>query len=495
MMKKKALLLLISAICISMVITFSFSGCAAEPVEEVEEAVEEPVEEVEEPGEEVEEAVEEEPAEEEEVADSIIIHWAQWAPADNLEELSQDFTAETGIEVIVEQTPWETFVQKYNVEMAAGSDAWDIIIADSQDLGNMAVNGHFVELTDFVHEHDILDRYLESAMYYFGEYPKGYGRYFAIPCEGDALGWAYRADLFEDPDNMAAFEEEYGYPLRVPESWDEIRDIAEFFHDPDNDFYGVAIYGDNGYDSLAMFAMQTIRVYGGDLGNFETYEVDGYLNSEGAVKGIEYYKELYGYVPPGFGDAFYVATNDAFVNGIVPMATNYFAFLPALITEATNPYAADTGFFTCPPQETVDGEVKQTAALGGQGASMVSYISEPRKNAAYMWLEWFQRDETQAKWGLMPGSFTCHKATLESDEFLNAAPFNPNMKETFEIFEDWWAVPEYDEMLRSFSEIIGRYVIGCEGSAEEVLEEVTEEWTDVFEQAGYYDPDFDPGDF
>ena len=43
---------------------------------------------------------------EEAVADSITIHWAQWAPADNLEELSADFTAETGIEVIIEQTPW-----------------------------------------------------------------------------------------------------------------------------------------------------------------------------------------------------------------------------------------------------------------------------------------------------------------------------------------------------------------------------------------------------
>ncbi|MGM0365359.1 MAG: ABC transporter substrate-binding protein [Actinomycetota bacterium] len=496
MMYKKTLWVIVTLVCVSMVATFSLSSCAAEEPVAEEPAAEEPMEEPaeEEPMEEPAEEPVEEPVEEE-LADTIIIHWAQWAPADNLEELSLGFTEETGIDVIVEQTPWETFVQVYNVEMAAGSDAWDIIIADSQDLGNMAVNGHFVELTDFVNEHGVLDSFLPSAMYYFGEYPKGYGRYFAVPCEGDALGWAYRTDLFEDPDNMAAFEAEYGYPLRVPESWDEILDIAEFFHDPDNDFYGVAVYGDNGYDSLGMFAMQTIRAYGGDLGNFETFEVDGYLNSQGAIEGIEYYQELYSYTPPGFGDAFYVATNDAFANGIVPMATNYFAFFPALISESTNPYAADTAFFTCPPQETVDGEVKQTAALGGQGASIVSYIPEPRMNAAYKWLEWFIRDDVQAQWALMPGSFTCHTATLESDEFLNAAPFNPNMKETFEIFEDWWAVPQYDEMLRSFSEILGAYVISGEGTAEEALQEVTDEWTAVFERDGYYDPDFDPNDF
>jgi len=395
--------------------------------------------------------------EEVEAGQFITINWAQWAPADNLDALSKDFTAETGIRVIVEQVPWETFVSKYNTEMIAGSDAWDIIVADSQDVGNMAVNGHFVEITDFVVAQGVLDRFTPASMYYYSEYPKGAGRYWSIPVEGDALGWAYRMDLFEDPDNMTAFEAEYGYALGVPQSWDQILDIAEFFHDPDNDFYGVAIYGDNGYDSLAMFAMQTIRAYGGDLGNFETFNVDGYLNSEGAVKGLEYYRDLFQYTPPGFGDAFFIATNDAFVNGIVPMTTNYFAFFPGLATAATNPYADVTGYFTSPPQTTVAGDLKQTTALGGQGASIVKYSK--KQDLALKWLEWFARDDTQAKWGMMPGSFTCHAATLESDEFLSAWPFNPNMKESFEIFEDWWAVPQYDEMLRIFSEDLGTYVI------------------------------------
>ena len=49
---------------------------------------------------------------------------------------------------------------------------------------------------------------------------------------------------------MAAFEKEYGYSLAVPKSWDILKDIAEFFHDPVNDFYGVAIYGNNGSSSF-----------------------------------------------------------------------------------------------------------------------------------------------------------------------------------------------------------------------------------------------------
>ena len=39
----------------------------------------------------------------------------------------------------------------------------------------------------------------------------------------------YRTDLFEDPDLQAGFEAEYGYPLAVPATLDEMYDMSEFF--------------------------------------------------------------------------------------------------------------------------------------------------------------------------------------------------------------------------------------------------------------------------
>ncbi len=414
----------------------------------------------------------------------ITIHWAQWAPADYLEKLSEGFTKETGVKVIVEQTPWETFVQKYNTEMIARSDAWDIIVGDSQDIGNMAVNGHYVELTDWIKDHGVDKTFTPASLTYFAEYPKGSGKYFAVPCEGDGLAWAYRKDLFEDPMNKALFEREYGYELGVPKSWDMLKDIAEFFHDPDNGFYGIAIYGDNGYDSLAMFAEQVIWSFGGELGDYSTYKVDGLLNSEGAIAGIKYYHELFKFVPPGFGDAFYVKCNDTFTAGIVPMACNYLAFFPALANEATNPYASDTGYFACPPQKGPDGKVRQFAALGGQGASVVTYSK--KQDLAFKWLEWFIKKDTQMEWAKL-GGYTCNAEVLESQEFLNATPFNPTFKVTMEIFKDWWACPEYDELLRTFSQTIADYVVGSKGTAKQALNKCTEQWTAIFKKAGYYD--------
>jgi len=414
----------------------------------------------------------------------ITIHWAQWAPADYLEKLSEGFTADTGIKVVVEQTPWETFVQKYNVEMVAKSDAWDVIVGDSQDIGTMAIGGHYVDLTDWIKENDVLENFTPASMTAYAEYPKGSGKYYAVPCEGDALAWAYRKDLFEDAANKKAFRDKYGYDLDVPRDWNAMADIAAFFHDPDNGFYGIAIYGDNGYDSLAMFAEQVIWSFGGDLGDYGTHEVDGILNSPASVDGIELYKELFQYTPPGFGDAFYIKSNDAFTAGIVPMACNYLAFFPGLANEATNRFADDTGYFVCPPQKGRDGKVRQYAALGGQGASIVTYSK--KKDLAYQWLEWFIQPEVQMEWANL-GGYTCHIETLASQEFLDATPYNPTFQKSMEIFRDFWAEPQYGELLESFSKNVGAYIIRDEGTAKQALDECTEEWEAIFRKAGYLD--------
>jgi multiple sugar transport system substrate-binding protein len=414
---------------------------------------------------------------------SIKAFWFQWAPAEYLQKVSEAFTAETGIKFELEVTTAENWVAKYNTEMIAGSDAWDLIVADSQDMGTMATGEHFVNMTDWIKANGVDKLFTAASMTYYAEFPKGSGQYWGVPCEGDSLGWAYRKDLFEDPDNMEAFKAKYGYDLAVPKDYDMMRDIAEFFHDPDNNFYGIAVYGDNGYDSSAMLAEGLIWAYGGDLGDYSTYQVDGLLNSEGAIAGLERYRSLYEFVPPGFGNAFYIETNDAFVGGLVPMSVNYYAFFPGLANPDTNPFAADTGYFTCPPQKGVDGTVRQVSPLGGMSISINKYSK--KQDLAMKWMEWWIKPETQLAWA-KAGGFTCNAEVLASQEFLDATPFNPSFKASMETLKDFWAVPEYAALLRTFSENIGPYITTGTGTAEGALQATVDNWTEIFDQAGYY---------
>ena len=45
-----------------------------------------------------------------------------------------------------------------------------------------------------------------ATVKFYAEYPGNSGKYWAIPLEGDAIGWAYRKDWFEDPKEMACVQ-------------------------------------------------------------------------------------------------------------------------------------------------------------------------------------------------------------------------------------------------------------------------------------------------
>jgi multiple sugar transport system substrate-binding protein len=407
-------------------------------------------------------------------AQELTIFWAEWDPANYLQELVNDYTAETGVTVRVETTPWPDFQTKTFAEFNARGDAFDLVVGDSQWLGAGSEGGHYVDLTDFFEEHNLTDVFVPATIKYYSEYD---GKYWAIPTEGDANGWAYRKDWFEDPEEMAAFKEKYGYDLGVPEDYKQLRDIAEFFHRPDEGRYGVALYTDNSYDGLAMGVEQTIFSYGGELGDYETYQVQGVTNSPENVEALEMYRELYQFTPPNWGKVFFLENNQAITEGLVAMSMNYFAFFPALANPATNPHAENTGYFVNPPGPTG----AHHAALGGQGLSIVSYSQN--KEEAFKFLEWFIREDVQKKWGEL-GGYTCHAAVLESEEFRTATPFNEAFYQSMQIVKDFWAVPEYAELLTQMNNRVYPYVVGGQGTAQEALDGLAADWEETFKRYG-----------
>ena len=78
----------------------------------------------------------------------LVIAWAKWDPADNLQKLTADFTKETGIAVEVNQIPWSDFETKINAAWTGKSTEFDMVVGDSQWLGNGSTGGHYVDLTE-----------------------------------------------------------------------------------------------------------------------------------------------------------------------------------------------------------------------------------------------------------------------------------------------------------------------------------------------------------
>ena len=410
-------------------------------------------------------------------AEKLTILWAQWDPANYLQELVKDYEKQTGVTVKVETTPWPDFQTKAFREFAAKGDAYDLVVGDSQWLGAGSTGGHYVELTDFFKKHGVDKSMAPATVEGYAEYPKGSKHYWAVPLEGDATGWSYRKDWFEDPKEKAAFKKKYGYDLGVPKTWAHMRDIAEFFHRPGEKRYGIAIYTDNSYDALVMGYENVLFGYGGELGDYKTYKVKGIIDSKTAVDALKFYKELYKYTPPGWGKVFFLEDNQAITEGLASMSMNFFAFFPALTNPATNKNAKVTGYFADPEGPTG----KRFAALGGQGISIIKYSKKQAE--ATKFLEWFIRDDVQEKWAEL-GGYTCSAKVLQSEKFRKATPYNQAFYETMFMVKDFWAVPEYAELLDSMNKRLHPFIVGNKGTAEEALAGVANDWDKTFRKAG-----------
>jgi len=411
----------------------------------------------------------------------LSILWAQWDPADYLQQLCKEYQAATGIAVKVLQEPWGSFGDRFYTAMAAKGTEWDMVIGDSQWLGTGATSGQYVELTKFMNDNKLVNSVTPATLKYYGEYPTGSKKYWAFPTEGDACGWAYRADLFNDATEKANFKKKYGYELAVPNTWKQFYDIAEFFTRKDKGLYGSAIYTQKDYDALTMGVESALFSYGVDWQD-KNNKVLGVVNSAKAIAAVKLYHDLYqNFQPPGLSNAFFPEMNDAFTSGKAVMIMNYFAFLPALANKGTNPkYYDKVGYFVNPAGP--DGQ--QFAALGGQGMSIISYISKDRQQAALDFIKWFAQDKTQARWAEL-GGYTCNVKALQSDAFLKSQPYNPAFAKTMTMVKDFWNIPAYAPLLASAQKNLHKYIVENVGTAKEAMDTMAAEQDKILREGGY----------
>ncbi len=412
---------------------------------------------------------------------NLTILWAQWDPADYLQQLGNEYQKATGISVKIIQEPWGSFQDRFQTAMAAKGTEWDMVIGDSQWLGTGATSGQYIDLTNFMNSNNLTKTVTPATLKFYGEYPMNSGKYWAYPTEGDACGFAYRTDLFNAPAEKAAFQKKYGYALAAPKTWAQFRDIAEFFTRPDKGIWGAAIYTQKDYDALTMGVETALFSWGVDWQD-KNNNVLGVVNSKKAIDAIQFYHDLYQkFSPPGLSNAFFNETNDAFISGKAAMAMNYFAFLPSLLNKGTNPnYYNKVGYFVNPAGPYGD----RYAALGGQGMSVISYIDADRQKASLDFIKWFAQDKTQQRWAEL-GGYSCNIKTLKSDAFLKGQPYNPAFAETMTFVKDFWNIPVYGPLLQSAQKYLHRYVVENVGTAKEALDSMAKEQDAVLRENGY----------
>ena len=410
----------------------------------------------------------------------LTLCWAAWDPANALVELSKDFTAKTGIQMKYEFVPWPNFAQRMLNELNSRGKLCDLLIGDSQWIGSAATEGHYVKLNEFFDKNGIkMADFMPATVEGYSTWPKGSPNYWALPAMGDAVAFTYRKDWFAKPELQAEFKAKHSRDLAPPKTWDEFKQVAQFFQNRTVDgkkVYGAALYTERGSEGITMGVANTLYAYGFEYANpKKAYDMQGYVNSPGAVKGLQVYKDLYDCcTPPGHSNAYMTEDLDAYKSGQVAMQMNFIAFFPG-ISKDPQVGGEKTGFFAIPKGD------KQYAQLGGQGISVVKYSD--KKEMALEYLKWFAQPTVQKKWW-DGGGFTCHTAILNAPGFDQSTPYAQVFLDSMKIVKDFWAEPSYAQLLLAMQKRVHDYVVAGKGEPKAALDGLVKDWTEVFTEDG-----------
>ena len=421
---------------------------------------------------------------------SITIWWAQWDPAVGLQELGNRFEQETGIAVKVHQIPWPSYQDQVFLNFGNNKTDFDIVIGDSQWIGRGATRGLYLDLTDWLPTATDMSKIHPRAARYLCEYPPDSGKFYAAPCETDAVGFVYRKDWFENEQEKMAFKEKYGRDLASPNTWTEFKDIAEFFNRPDNKQYGCAFLTGRGYDSLTMGFQMFLWGFGGSWGDPNTFQTENHINKPEVAAGLEFFKSLIALGPNGASNFDYGKTYEAFINGSTAMSMNYFAFYPGIVKQMGD----KAGFFMVPQTNTkevvtlngqqvsISTSNKRAISLGGQGFSISTKVSKEQQDLSKKFIAWFLETKNQEEWITKDAGFTANVDILNSDAFRRATPYNQPFAESLNHVQDFWNVPVYNELLAVSQRYLGEALDGVRPS-QEALNLLAKEHAQIFKDA------------
>ena len=412
-------------------------------------------------------------------AESLTLGWAAWDPANALVELSKEFTAETGIEMNFEFVDWTSYADRMLNELNNKGKTFDLLVGDSQWIGGGAVNGHYVKLNDFFDREGIsMNDFSDATVYAYSTWPKGSENYYALPLMGDALAWAYRKDWCDRPELQSEVKAKHGYDVGVPKTWTELHDMCSFFQGREIDGvvrYGAALNTERGSEGITMGVTAAMYAWGMEYEDPNNpYHSDGFFNAPNVVEAVDFYKKMYeDCSPPGHSNAYMGENLDAYSSGQVAFQMNWYAFWPGVAKGDKD--GRVTGFFANPCQEIC------AATLGGQGISVVSYSD--KKELAQQYIKWFAKPDIQQKWWDL-GGYSCHKDVLGSPDFVESAVYAQGFLDSMGIVKDFWQEPSFVELLIPMQENMHDYIVNGKGSAKGALDNIIEEWEEVFESEG-----------
>lgn len=304
---------------------------------------------------------------------------------------------ELGAEVEISWYSNDELHDKLLIDFTGGNPVWDIVFVHSPSRGEWVESGLIIPLGKWIEEHpETVDKDLLAIDDYFDISIKNYthkGVWIGPPLFVTGVAMFYRTDLFNDPTEKENFKARYGYELQVPETYDQFKDIAEFFTRKKGetlagetlqaDFSGTS-HSNKPTGFLWFDFMNYLMAFGADS-IYNTETMTPTFNSAEAIAAGEYYVNLVPFLPPGHMSMASGQSTSMFAEGSVAMIIEYFLRGMQMAINPEKSKVSDNIDFTVLP--SVPGVEGREHAANHGGNVLAIYGLSKNKEAAYKTIE------------------------------------------------------------------------------------------------------------
>ncbi|MCC7210016.1 MAG: extracellular solute-binding protein [Anaerolineae bacterium] len=405
----------------------------------------------------------------------------------------QEMEAEFGVDLQILGFSFEDLYTKLKTEFVADSGAFDIVVFYPKYLGDFVANGDIISLSPFFATSDPgLNDIVPAFRDLYGKFGSDY---YALPYDGDVLALFYRTDLFENADEQAAFQAEFGYPLAVPETWQQYMDVARFFTRDAGEtlagqtlaepFYGTATYGQRD------FQYAWYLNYAASMG-FQYFDADmnPLVNSPEAVAALEMYKQEFQYAPPETITFGFDQLQAAFLNGQVAMEIQWTD--PGRVGQnpAISQIAGKIGTALVPGTEVNGVVVHKPCMAAGRVIGVTRWADDPAKayqvarfmageaSLAYVSSPQSGQDPFRLSHYEAPGAFEMFLNQEQAQQYLDG--IRANLENGFPEIN----IPGAEQYLSVLSIAVNTYVTTDGADAKALLDDVARQWNEITDALG-----------
>lgn len=406
---------------------------------------------------------------------TLIVNFPAHPHYDAVMQILPEFTAQTGIEVEVDQLPYLKMRERQTLELAQDEGEYDLIAyvvfskADyvyADQLENLAKYFMNPALSDPAYDSaDLIDGYVYNIGFAGGD--RGYlsgatGSLFGLPYGSETSILGYRKDIFEK------------HGLEVPETYDEMLELACQIPELEPGMGGLASRAASGHHAAHAYLLH-LNPLGGAIFDDDWNPI---MNNAEGVAAAEALKQIIdcgaeGAVNFGFGEAL-----GSFLNGDTAM------FLDTTIV---------AGQIDDPDKSQVVGNVgwalhpmgtERASQTGGFGIGIPA--NAENKEAAFLLMQWLtskEGDKLVAMAGGNPSRFSTHQDAEVNEKFPHMATFG----EALQYADPDWRpiIPVWGKINADLGTTLSK-VLTEDLDIQEALDGVAERTRVVMEEAGYY---------